>query len=385
MQYHLVFSTDNNYLPYLFVLCQSIVDHVEINANNTKDSLIFHVLTDNSININDIKPKGEQFADRNKDLITCSFEWHDIETNQFVNVSKRGNQNTTSLYYRLLIDKVLPPDIETAAYLDVDMIVLSDIRELFLNNPLTTEVLGAVVDPGISNADPNKTEEPFTYVYYKEDSSKAIKIPRNKYFNSGLLLINLKEWRRQNIGEECLKLAPQLNLQFHDQDLLNYVCQGKVKLLELSWNFQNPMFYVLYNPDTKKYDIRNVFQQDKHWLCETPSAHDFEKQLQNPHIVHFNDHKPWQPAYLGSSLFYAPTVPLFPKLKYYCDEWLKTSYKVVEFPSIAHVLNSDAIDFSFLKIHQINTKRRKDRKLLIYMLATSLLLNCITLLHSLLF
>lgn len=388
MQYHLVFSTDNNYLPYLFVLLQSIIDHLEVRDNNKDDEIIFHVISDQSIDLQDSQTKSDLFLKRNHTAgVTCRFEWHILDSSEFScfdKMTKNGLQSFGT-YYRLVIDQVLSTHINTVAYLDIDMLVLSDIRDLFLNHQLKTEIIGAVVDPGISNTNPSLTEDAFTYLSYKDNPSKQIKIPRDKYFNAGLLLINLYEWRTQHIGEECLKLASQMNLQFHDQDLLNYVCQGKVKLLDLSWNFQNPMFYVLYNPETKKYDIRNIFQQDRHWLCETPSAHDFEKQLQNPRIVHFTDHKPWQPAYLGSSLFYGPTVPVLPRLQYYCDEWIKTSHKVVEFPSIVHVLNSDAVDFNFLTINQINKKRRKDRKILLYLIAVSLLLNCITLIHSLLF
>lgn len=388
MQYNLVFSTDDNYLPYLFVLCQSILDHLAPCEADAQDELIFNVLIDQSVNLDEVNTKGQSFLERNKTVpVKASFKWHIIDANNFSGFSTmhRESRSILSTYYRLLIGHILPENLKYTAYLDVDMLVLSDIRELFNQHNLDNMVLGAVVDPGIANANPAKVSEQFTYAQFKNDPSQQIKIPRKHYFNAGMLLINLEEWRKQHIGEECLKWAEQLKLQFHDQDLLNYVCQGKVKLLELSWNIQSQMFCVQYNPKSLKYDIRSVFQKDQHWLCETPNASEFEQQMQHPRIVHFNDHKPWQPAYLGSSLFYAPTVPVFPKLQAYCDAWSITRQKVVEFPNAAHVLNCDAIDINTLKLEQINQKRRKDRKLILSILAFSLLLNCVTLICSLLF
>lgn len=382
MQYNLVFSTDNNYLPYLFVLCQSIIDHLEQRDSNSQDALVFNVMVDESVDIASVTAKANSFVARNQSSgVSISFKWLEVSASNFCQLTsmKKDGKTSFSTYYRLIIDRLLPTDVNYAAYLDIDMLVLTDIRKLFEQNDISDKVLGAVIDPGTSNKDPKLAYEPFTFIYHKDNPSKQLQISRESYFNAGLLLINLKEWRKHNIGEDCLNLAPKVNLQFHDQDLLNYFCQGKVKLLQPSWNFQHTMFHVLYNPETQKYDICSIFNQDKHWFSTTPNAAEFEQFALTPYIVHFSDHKPWTSYALGNSVS-STMVPIIPRLKAYCQEWEKVSLKITEFPLLrAKVLNSDAVDFTMMELIKLNNKRRKDRKQLISLIGLSLILNIITL------
>jgi len=62
--------------------------------------------------------------------------------------------------------------------------------------------------------------------------------PDVEYFNSGVLLFNLKEWRRSNIKERCLLIANKypLELPSHDQSLLNLFCLGNFAKLPECFN-----------------------------------------------------------------------------------------------------------------------------------------------------
>jgi lipopolysaccharide biosynthesis glycosyltransferase len=62
--------------------------------------------------------------------------------------------------------------------------------------------------------------------------------PELEYFNAGVLLLNLREWRLKHIKEECLKLARRfpLELPSHDQSLLNIICLGNFAKLPQSFN-----------------------------------------------------------------------------------------------------------------------------------------------------
>lgn len=62
--------------------------------------------------------------------------------------------------------------------------------------------------------------------------------PDLKYFNSGVLLLNLREWRSKNIKEACLSVAKQyaIGLPSHDQSILNILCAGNFAKLPKSFN-----------------------------------------------------------------------------------------------------------------------------------------------------
>lgn len=383
MQYHLAFSTDSNYLPYLLVLCQSILDHIEDRETNAQDSLVFNVLVDQSINLSEAQKQAEHFTKRNQSHgLPCTFVWHVLNADDFSDCNKlyRDNNVAYSTYYRLHISNLLPSDVTYLAYLDIDMLVLTDIRDLFLNNNLDGFILGAVSDPGLALGNSKNIDETNLYLHYKADSSKTITIPLHEYFNAGMLLINLKEWRKHNISEIGLKEAPLLDLPTHDQDLLNYICQGKIKLLSWGWNYQTPMFYMLYNPKSERYDISCIETPDLHLNCAMPSAAEFEQVSAAPYIVHFNTFKPWMTGYL--KVYTGFGVPPSARLLYYRNLWLKLSQVVPEFTS-KHLLNVDAINADTMKLLSINRKRKKDRKILVGLIGLSLVINLITLISSL--
>lgn len=384
MQYNLVFSTDSNYLPYLLVLCQSIIEHLSTNDNDSQDELIFNVLIDQSVSLDEVNTKGESFLERNKTAsVKASFKWHVIDVNQFSDFTKmqRDSVASFSTYYRLMIERILPKNVKYAAYLDVDMLVLSDIRELFDNHKLDGKVIGAVIDPGVGNCD----EDPLPYINvdFKDKSQPSIHIPKSTYFNAGLLLINLEEWRAQNIGPKCLELAPKIKPKYHDQDLLNYICLDKVQLLELSWNYQTPMFFVLYNEASKKYDISSRLTPHILWQTNNISAKEFERQSSDIHIVHFTTAKPWA---TGRNICIAPfskSVPIPPRFEYYRSIWRKCCNSSQDYPP-PHTLNSDAVSATTVTCLLINKKRRRDNKHLIVLVAVSIILSAASLIVSIL-
>lgn len=388
MQYNLTFSTDVNYLPYLFVLCQSIVDSVETRESNDQDELVFNVLVDDSVNLNEVQDKALHFVERNKDCgITHRFVWHLVDHKLFSNFNSMTRDGLTSFstYYRIIIDHILPESVKYTAYLDIDMLVLRDIRCLFDQHKLEGKVLGAVLDPSICALNYPDAKS-YVYATYKDNPSKFIKVSKQKYFNAGLLLINLTEWRKLNLRQSCLELASKLNLTYHDQDLLNILCEGKVEFLDFAWNFQPAMFYVLYNKESYKYDITSAFTPNKHWECLTPNAEDFEKSASSPYIIHFNGSKPWnnEPTF---NVPFASDVPTSNQLNFYKQQWFLIDKKVTEYPS-CHSLNVDAIDRTAIRlntfINTINKKRRKDRNILLSLIAFSVFLNIVTIILSLL-
>ena len=132
---------------------------------------------------------------------------------------------TVATYFRLFLDKLIPEHINRVLYLDSDILVTGRIEELWATN-LDDYVLAAVVD-AIGDKDLSVRE-------------KIGLANTSRYFNAGVLLIDLDRWRSERLGERALAFAiehPEL-ITWWDQCALNYAVDGRFKELAKDWNFQ---------------------------------------------------------------------------------------------------------------------------------------------------
>jgi len=135
------------------------------------------------------------------------------------------------VYARMLLDKLLPPNIERVIYLDCDTLVRRPIEELY-DRDMGGMPIAAIADPfhdGIKlGRDIRTKQSPF-------DSAEP-------YFNSGVLLIDRKGFAEANIPARIAEFAKTgiLAQLYFDQDMLNLIFAGR--WLELPWyfNLMNP-------------------------------------------------------------------------------------------------------------------------------------------------
>lgn len=181
--------------------------------------------------------------------------------------AKQGGHISYVAYYRLSLPDYLPQEARRAIWFDSDMLALGDIRELW-NEDLENQPLGAVYDPVLTEVGAEGVE------YEKIGIDPAL-----GYFNSGLLLIDLDQWRAESIGSHIrahMKADPNFG-RFRDQSRLNKYFAGRWKELPRRYNLQSRVIGVQSIP-LKPAD---------------PDA--FRAALRDPMIVHFNGPcKPWQ-------------------------------------------------------------------------------------------
>lgn len=132
-------------------------------------------------------------------------------------------------YYRLVMQDLLPK-IDKVLYLDSDIIVNCDISELF-DIDITDYLVGACLDPdtaGLYNGYmPDKKEYMDTVLKLKDPYT---------YFQAGVLLMNLIEFRKKYTVKDILDYATSEKFQLLDQDILNHLCEDNVKYVDMSWN-----------------------------------------------------------------------------------------------------------------------------------------------------
>lgn len=135
-------------------------------------------------------------------------------------------------YYRLFLHELLP-QYDRVLYLDSDILVQSDVRELF-HMDIGSYSLGAVKDR-------TATRFPFSvydlghFMYFKN----KLKLEKpHKYFNSGVLLMNLEKLRKSDFSRRVRdEVASGLPFKFVDQDILNRVFNDKIYYFDETWNY----------------------------------------------------------------------------------------------------------------------------------------------------
>ncbi len=198
----------------------------------------------------------------------AKINYHQIHSKKIDSFLVNGHL-TTAMYYIFLLPNILPTSVDKVLYLDPDVVVLSDIEKLWTIK-IENNFLAAV--PIL--ATPRK---------------KILKA-HDDYFNTGVVLINLNEWRTHNIMKKSLNAVVKLAdyIKFPDQDVLNVIAKGRWKKLPLCWN-KRPDFYLnqgnsIYSSDeteTAKKEIGIIHftgpVKPWHYACSHPKRNVYVK------------------------------------------------------------------------------------------------------------
>ena len=203
-----------------------------------------------------------------------------------------GSHVSEATYYRLFLQDYVTDEIKYITYLDCDVFCIKN-PNLLINKTITKmEKSGKII---ASN------EEPGLFTYGKN----TLNIKPNKYFNAGVMVINLELWKLNKLKDEFLKLINQQNekLLFWDQDVLNLYFNGNYEILPDALNTK---------VDMEVDNNANTFSED---------------EMQNLSFLHYSGKfKPWsvRGAINDNSEFFQNIYRQLYNKKYY----LNISYKV---------------------------------------------------------
>ena len=267
----IVFAVDKNYVEYLSVAIQSIVDNSD--TRNNYDIVILHqdlyeyqqrMMLDiingyTNISIRFVHMKSFMQEYRLAALITI-------------------NHITTAAYFRLLAAKLFA-NYNKIIYLDCDIIVNSDIALLY-NTDIQDKSIAAVLDTTIAyNLDTVLLEKGLQS--YLKDYLDIDDI--SKYFNSGVIIINVDKWKKNKIENKLLLLAKQNHKYFHDQNVLNSAFHNDCFILPATWNFQ---YHVKFTWPTY------------HLTLPAELIELYDDIKQKPCLIHYTSSvKPWNSLY----------------------------------------------------------------------------------------
>ena len=197
------YGVDNNFVRGMMT---SIISFCLNNDRNFR----FHIITDSLSESNKIKLKNmaKQYQ---FDVVIYEI---DLE---ILNILPVFVHLPVSMYFRFILP-ILLKNIDKLFYIDADIICLKEASKLF-DIDLNKNTIAAVPDQD-------------------DKRCKILGLENHIYFNSGMLIINIKKWNEIDFLRKAVALLvknPKI-FKFPDQDVLNIILTNKVKYLDTIFN-----------------------------------------------------------------------------------------------------------------------------------------------------
>lgn len=219
---NVLYPFDNNYASHAGVSLTSLLEN-----NRHADSIHVYVLGFDLCE-ESIQKLQKTVSNYGRDLI-----WLDptrIET-KIRELKLPAYRGASVAVARLFVSDFITEDVDRLLYLDSDTIIVGDLTDL-VNENLEGNPAGMVCDS--CGRDYKK------YLGFTSDED---------YFNGGMIVYDLPKWREQKCTEKITDHIQNVRSQYEalDQDLINIVLKGKIKRLDLRYNFQP--FHRVYSPE----------------------------------------------------------------------------------------------------------------------------------------
>jgi lipopolysaccharide biosynthesis glycosyltransferase len=201
-------ACDQQYIPHTATMLCSLLEH------NTDCRIhLFH----NSIADCELA-KLKFFVEK----CTSEITFYEVEPAAFRDI-RIDRWASAANYYRLLAPRLLPTSISKILYLDSDIIIRGSLCDLW-NTDVADCALAAVAN------------------FWDDHRTDLGLAEGTKYFNSGVLLINLQFWRQNNVPERAISFAKENpeKVRFHDQDALNATLVHQWVEISPCLNWQDP-------------------------------------------------------------------------------------------------------------------------------------------------
>lgn len=255
---HIVLICDNAYVLPTIVTIQSIKECIE----NQKEHFCIHICSPKLDEHH--KEKIESMKMDLMDVCVHLFDFNDLK-DKIANVQQKSHVSVAALVKFNL--PFLFPNIDRILYLDSDIVVKNDFLNIF-SVDVSDYYLAAVY-------------EFWKYLYDLRYCPSNLK-KKVFYFNSGVMLLNLKKMRIDHISEKLWDYKKNhAKTKLMDQECFNKICGSLVLPLTIEWNL-NPFFlqqkFIGYINDVYNVSFQGI-----------------EEILESAKIIHYvgKSDKPW--------------------------------------------------------------------------------------------
>ncbi len=266
MEYNVGYAVSNEFVPILAVSIVSL-------CKNIQDTDILNLYILNS----DISSENKRKLSKLKKIKNFKLHYIYCDNSLFKNIVPGISIHSN---YRLMIGSLIP-EVDKILFLDADIVITKPLKELWTID-LKDNYIGAVIDPGVE-------------LQYKYTIADKEKFP-NKRYNTGLMLVNLKKWREEDIEKKLILGAEWYSSKYKnwpDQNVMNMVFKDNILTLDYKYN----CCPILKN--------NNFYQEDGIW----------EIASKDPVIIHYaGSPKVWEdPNQMFGDIFwdYAKQTPYY--------------------------------------------------------------------------
>ncbi|MDE7312855.1 MAG: DUF4422 domain-containing protein [Eubacterium sp.] len=257
-----VLAADDAYVPVLFTCLKSLALHV--NPDRTYHIYIFHT---------DIRQAQMQVFREELEGGPVRLDFVDVGARVAGYRLKAREHISAETFYRFLILDIFK-ECQKVIYLDADLIVRRDIAALY-DLDVEGYLLAAAVDPDFSGQCNGANPDTRHYC----DEVLKLKNPC-QYVQAGVLVLNVRALREKLRVPELFRMAESGHYRYSDQDILNIVCEGHIRQMDMAWN-------VLTDSTNNRMEI----------IRRAPAAvlEAYEQARKEPYIIHYaGRRKPWQ-------------------------------------------------------------------------------------------
>lgn len=258
-----VFASSDYYIPYLYITIVSMCENL-----NIEDKYEIIIL-------------NTKLSKHNKQRLLILENTFPNIIIKFFNISRllhgytfiANNHVSVETFYRLFIP-VIFSNYDKVVYLDSDLIIKNDVKELFEISS-NDKIITATRD--------------FDYESQYRRLLEVKKYTKNVlglddvsgYFQAGVIVFNVKKYNKKYKYNEMLKFATSREFMYVDQDVMNSMLQGEVQFVSNEWNVMT---------DCAGSRSENIKKYASVGSCEA-----YFKSRENPKIIHFAGWaKPWE-------------------------------------------------------------------------------------------
>jgi lipopolysaccharide biosynthesis glycosyltransferase len=201
-------------------------------SNINEEEIIVYVIEDNISELN--KKRMKTITDKyNRKLIFIK-----MPTQEEVYPEAKIDLGRT--YARMALGEILPKSVDRVLSLDSDTLVVDSLHDMYNTQFHDGEYVAGVYD-----------------CVGKAMQNKVLHGPKDMcYCNAGMFLIDLDKWRAENVGKKLLNAVMENAdgkhiMYFLEQDLMNLVFYGHLKVLNPRYNMITSVYYFEYNEVVK--------------------------------------------------------------------------------------------------------------------------------------
>jgi lipopolysaccharide biosynthesis glycosyltransferase len=249
----IIVACDDHYVVLLAALLKSIEYH-----HKTSENIVVFIVED-GISSKNRKKLTSSLDPENIQLVWISM---DEAIPEDMHIPFDRSSYPKNIHTRIFIPHFIPERFDKIIYLDVDMILMHDISDLW-NVDLGENMLAAVMDPRL---------KVFSNSWGGILNYKELGFAHDtKYFNTGILVINNKKWREENSASTVVKCIADNEkfANYPDQYGINIVMANRWVVLDPRWNWfadtacEDPFLihFVGRKPMYQTYDNREEFKK----------------------------------------------------------------------------------------------------------------------------